>query len=110
MFTINNSFPPVDHLIDTLSKIEYKKHLNQLIHAVAFVCAICVGVVSFIWKNTSEWYQKGGKNDIRKAYETLRNFCETVILWIRVEGYPGMIQFFQEVQQTYRAWKDLVTV
>lgn len=108
MFT--TSFPPADDLIGTLSKIEYKKHLNQLIHAVAFVCAICVGVVSFIWKNASEWYQKGGKDDLRKAYKILRNFCETVILWIRIEGYPGMIQFFQEVQQTYRAWKDLVTV
>jgi hypothetical protein len=108
MFTA--SFPPVDDLIGNLSKIEYKKHLNTLIHVVAFIAAVCVGIVSFIWKNASKWYQEGGKDDLRKVYKTIRNFCETVSIWVRVKGYPGMIQFFQEVQHTYRAWKDLVTV
>lgn len=107
---ITASFPPVDDLIINLSKIEYKKHLNQLIHVAAFIAAVCVGIVSFIWKNLAQWYKEGGKDDLQKAYNNAQQICSICILWIRVEGYPFAVKSYHGLMQTYRAWCDLVTV
>jgi hypothetical protein len=104
------SFPPVDDLISKLAEVDYHKHIRNFINVVIIVAATVAAVATVLVQRIAQWYQQGGKDDLRQAYEKVANVCSICYLWVRCEGYPGMMQFFQEVQQTYRAWQDLVTV
>lgn len=110
MFTISPAFPPVDDLIDTLSQIEYKKHLRNFINVSIIIVAFVAAVTTALVQRFARWYQQGGKEYLWETYQKVKDVCIHCYLWVRCEGYPGMMQFIQEVQQTYRAWKDLVTV
>lgn len=104
------SFPPVDDLINNLSQIEYKKHFHNLIDVFIIVTATVAAVVSFIYTKTTQWYQEGGKDLIREKYQKIKDFLVICYLWIRCEGYPELMKFVDDIKQTYRAWRDLVTV
>lgn len=104
------SYPPADNLIQQLSTIEYKKHLNTFMDIIETIVLYVSAVSYVIYQKVSQWYQNGGKDSTIQLIQKIRNFLEVCYLWIRCEGYPGMMQFFQDVQQTYRAWMHLVTV
>lgn len=108
MFT--TSFPPVDDLIDTLTKIEYNKHLRNFTNVCIIFAACVAAVVSVICTRVAQWYRKGGKDDLQKAYNNCKNVVVDSYIWIRCEGYPELLKFRDDLQQTYLAWKDLVTV
>lgn len=108
MFTY--SFPPADDLISNLTKIEYKKHTRTFINACITIAALIAAIVTVIVQRCAQWYAQGGKDDLRKAYKNLRNFLDLCYTWIVCEGYPNTVKMIHSVQQTYHAWKDLVTV
>lgn len=108
MFTY--SFPPLDDLIHILSQIEYKKHFQTFINACIFAAAFIVAIVTIIVQRCTQWYANGGKNDLQKVYKNVQQICSICILWVRIEGYPFAVKFYQNLMQTYRAWSDLMTV
>lgn len=108
MFTASS--PPADDLIGTLSKIEYTKHLRNFTNVCIILAACVAAVVSAMVQRFARWYRNGGKEYLWQAYQICKNVCVDCYLWIRCEGYPELLKFANDVQQTYRAWKDLVTV
>lgn len=103
---LSPSFPPADALIEQLSKIEYKKHLNNLITVILTIGAFFYVLLQKIL----EWYQNGGKETIIENAQKVANFLYVCYLWIRLEGYPRMVKLIQNVKQTYQDYRDLVTV
>lgn len=70
--------------------------------------AIAVSYV--IAQKVSEWYNNGGKDATIQTIKKIRNFLSVCYTWVRIEGYPQLIKFVDNVMQTYAAWKGLVTV
>lgn len=103
---LSYGFPPADALIQQLSKIEYKKHLNNLITVILTIAA----VVYVLSQKFLEWYQNGGKDStirvIQKVWKVL-TFCYT---WVRSEGYPQLTDLMTQTVKIYQDWKGLVTV
>lgn len=104
------SFPPIDDLISKLSEIDYHKHFRNFINVCIILAATFAAVVSAVVQRIARWYRNGGKEYLWQAYQTSKNICVDCYIWVRCEGYPELLKFIQEVQQTYRAWCDLVTV
>lgn len=103
---LTNSFPPADALIQQLSKIEYKKHLNNLITFSLFICA----VVYVLSQKFMEWYKNGGKDAIVQFTHKIWKLLQVCYTWVRSEGYPNLMNLISKIQQTYQDWKGLVTV
>lgn len=103
---LTNSFPPADAFIQQLLKIEYKKHLNNLITFTLFICA----VVYVLSQKFMEWYSECGKDAIIQFTHKIRNFLQVCYTWCRSEGYPNLMNLMGKIQQTYQNWQDLVTV
>ncbi len=106
MSNLTIGYPPADAFYQQLLKIEYKKHLNNLI-TVALTIAAWVYVLG---QKVGEWYYNGGKETLQVYVQQTAKLCVLGYTWCRDYATPSLIKFFQEVQQTYRAWKDLVTV
>jgi hypothetical protein len=104
------SFPPVDHLITTLSKIEYKKHFNNYMDIVETIVLYVSAVSYVLFQKVSEWYQNGGKDSTIQLIQKIRNFLAVCYTWIRSEGYPKLKNLMNKIIQTYQDWKGLVTV
>lgn len=104
------SFPPIDDLISKLYEIDYQKHLRNFINAAIVFAAIVAAVATVLVQRISQWYKKGGKDYIQETYTKIKNFFDICYIWIRCEGYPELVKFCDDLQQTYRAWRDLVTV
>jgi len=100
------SFPPADDLIAQLSKVEYKKHLQQFVTVILTIAA----VVYVLAQKFIEWYQNGGKDATVQVITKVWNFLQVCYTWMRDQGYPALINFAQSVKETYKAWSDLVTV
>jgi hypothetical protein len=100
------SFPPADHLITELSKIDYKKHLKNLITIILTIAA----VVYVLSQKVSEWYQNGGKDSTVQLIQKVRNFLTVCYTWVRSEGYPALTDLMGKITQTYQNWEGLVTV
>ena len=104
------SFPPADDLISKLSEVDYQKHLRNFINVV-IICVACVAaVVSAVVQRSARWYRNGGEIRLRKAYQTGVKCVQDCYLWVRCILYPEVLNFIEEVKQTYRAWQDLMTV
>lgn len=110
--TIKNtpSFPPIDDLFEMISRLDYNKHLRTFINVSIIVVAFVAAVTTAMVQRIARWYQQGGKEYLWQAYQKLADLCVHCYLWVRVEGYPELLKFRDDVQQTYRAWMDLVTV
>jgi hypothetical protein len=104
------SFPPIDDLISKLSEIDYHKHTRNFINVCIILAAYVAAIVSIICTRVAQWYQQGGKDDLRKAYINGKDFAVDCYIWVACEGYPQVVKFAQDVKQTYRAWSDLVKV
>ena len=102
----SQSFPPADHLITELSKIEYKKHLNNLITVILTIAA----VVYVLSQKVSEWYQNGGKDSTVRIIQKIRKILSVCYTWVRSEGYPALTDLMGKITQTYQNWEGLVTV
>jgi len=104
------SFPPVDDLISKLSEIDYHKHLRNVTNAAIITAAIVAAVATVMVQRIAQWYHEGGKDRIQETYTKVKNFCGICYLWVRCEGYPELLKLRDDLQQTYQAWRDLVTV
>jgi len=79
------NFPPVDDAIKFLSNVDYKKLISQVVTFIATVCAIVVGVVSYISFSVQYWYEDGGKQKIVNAYEFVKTNANRVIDFVNTE-------------------------
>lgn len=100
------AFPPADALIRQLSKIEYKKHLNNLITVILTIAA----VVYVLSQKFLQWYKNGGKDLTIQVIQKVWNFLKVCYAWIVSEGYPTLKNLISKIQQTYQDWEGLVTV
>lgn len=100
------AFPPADALIQQLLKIEYKKHLNNLITVILTIAA----VVYVLSQKVLEWYQNGGKDLTIQVIQKVWDFLKVCYTWVRSEGYPALNDFMQQTVKIYQDWKGLVTV
>lgn len=107
---LTQSFPPADALIEYLSGIDYKKHLNTFMDIVETICVFVAAVSYVLWQLVNTWYQNGGKEFLVNSYVKIRNFVQFAILWIREVGYPQVRKIVQDSVENARAWQDLVTV
>jgi len=110
MFTISPSFPPIDDLIEIISRRDYAKHIRTFINVSIIIVAFVAAVTTALVQRFARWYQQGGKEYLWETYQKVKDVCIHCYLWVRCEGYPELLKFRDEVQQTYRAWRDLVTV
>ena len=55
---MNNTigFPPADALLEMISSVDYKKHLQQFVMLSATLLGITVGVLQFLYNKTAQWY------------------------------------------------------
>lgn len=103
---LSYGFPPADDLIQQLFKINYKKHLNNLITIILTIAA----VVYVLSQKFVQWYSEGGKDSILQIIKKGWNFLTVCYTWIVSKGYPALMNFMGKIQQTYQDWKGLVTV
>lgn len=103
---LSYGFPPADALIQQISKIEYKKHLNNLITVILTIAA----VVYVLSEKFLEWYQNGGKDltirNVQKVWKVL-TVCYT---WVRLKGIPALTDLMAQTVKIYQDWEGLVTV
>jgi hypothetical protein len=100
------SFPPADNLIQQLSKIEYKKHLNNYMDIVETVVMLVAAVCYVLFEKFVEWYQNGGKESTIQTVQKVWNILQVCYTW----SAPKVMQFLKSVHETYKNWSDLVTV
>lgn len=98
------AFPPLTPVFHFLSEVKYKELAQKFITILITTVAIIHAVSVFIYKNVSQWYQNGGKNDLQKAYLKGKEFSHNAYLWVRVEGIPTALSFYQQSR------KQLVTL
>lgn len=103
---LSYGFPPADALIQQLLKIEYKKHLNNLITVILTIAA----VVYVLSQKFLQWYKNGGKDATISIIKKSWNFLTVCYTWIVSKGYPSLMNLISKIQQTYQDWKGLVTV
>jgi len=65
-------FPPADDLYSNLRKIDYVKFGESIIFVVATICAIVVGVVSYVSTAAQLWWLDNGET-ILNAVKTNSN-------------------------------------
>ena len=73
------AFPPVDDMFSYLQEIDYQKLWNQFVIMTATIAAVVVGVFAFVYRNISNWYENGGKEQLIRAY----NFVSVTIADLR---------------------------
>ena len=56
-----NSFPPVDALMKQLKEFDYVKFGDNVIQVTATICALFVGVVSYVWTAFQLWWDDNGE-------------------------------------------------
>lgn len=56
-----NSFPPVDALMKQLKEFDYVKFGDNVIQVTATICALIVGVVSYVWTAFQLWWDDNGE-------------------------------------------------
>lgn len=100
------SYPPVDSLIQQLSKIEYKKLYNQFVT----IALVIVAIAYVLTQKFVQWYSEGGKDSILQIIKKVWNFLQVCYTWIHSEGYPQLIKFSDKVLETYHDWRSIVTV
>ena len=63
---MNNTigFPPADALLEQISSVEYKKHLQQFLMLTATVLAVIIGMSQFVYNKAAQWYSQGGKEQL----------------------------------------------
>lgn len=115
---LSYGFPPADALIQQISKIEYKKHLNNLITVILTIAA----VVYVLSEKFLEWYQNGGKDltiqTIKKIWkvltiQTIKKVWKVLTVcytWVRLKGIPALTDLMVQTVKIYQDWKGLVTV
>lgn len=103
---LSYGFPPADALIQQLSKIEYKKHLNNLITVILTIAA----VVYVLSEKFLEWYQNGGKDSTIRVIQKVWKVLTVCYTWVRSEGYPQLTDLMTQTVKIYQDWKGLVTV
>lgn len=113
----NPAFPPVNALIAHLSKIDYKKHLNNYLDIVEIVVMTIAAVSYVIYCNVKEWYQNGGKESIIKILQWSKKVLILSYTWVRSEGIPNLMilkeqinNLIAKIADTYKNWQALVTV
>ena len=100
------SFPPVDDLLNTLSSIDYKKHLNQLVTLTAELVAILVATAIFVYSFIRKFWNEHGDDIIaflRKVYTFLKDAVVYVQLWWEVNGEDVKNRFASAVLWTYNS-------
>ena len=100
------AFPPLHALMISLSKIDYKKHLNNLITIALFIAAV-VYVVS---QKLMVWYKETGKDLTLQTIEKIWNILSICYTWVRSKGYPALKNTADNVIETIQAFRALVTV
>lgn len=103
---LTQSFPPADALIQQLSKIEYKKHLNTAITIILTIAA----VVYVLGQMFVQWYQNGGKDSTIQTIKKVWNFLAVCYTWICDKGIPALNDFMNQIIKIYQDWKGLVIV
>ena len=83
---MNKAFPPVDDAISYLSKVDWNKHVQQMIMFATFVAA----VVYVIYTKIAEWYTNGGKEQIVTVYDNFIFGCQLVYDWFTSDIIPDV--------------------
>lgn len=103
---LTQSFPPADALIQQLTKIEYKKHLDNLI-----TVALTIAAVSYVlWQMFAKWYQNGGKDLTIQYLQKIWQILTVCYVWVLAEGIPNLKNLKDQTVKIYQDWKGLVTV
>lgn len=93
------AFPPLTPVVHFLSEVKYKelaqKFLTILITTVAIIHAVSV----FVYKNVSQWYQNGGKDDIQKVFTKSKDFSYNAYIWFCLEGIPAVVSLYQQTRK-----------
>lgn len=100
------SFPPADALIQQLTKIEYKKHLDNLTTVVLTIAA----VVYVFAQMFAKWYQNGGKDLTIQYLQKVWQILTVCYVWVLAEGIPNLKNLKDQTVKIYQDWKGLVTV
>jgi hypothetical protein len=103
---LSYGFPPADALIQQLSKIEYKKHLNNLITVILTIAA----VVYVLSQKFLEWYQNGGKDSTIRVIQKVWKILTVCYVWVRSEVISPLNNLMVQTVKIYQDWKGLVTV
>lgn len=113
----NPAFPPVNALIAHLSKIDYKKHLNNYLDIVEIVVMTIAAVSYVIYCNVKEWWINGGQDATIQVIQKIWNVLQVSYTWVRSEGIPAMMilkeqinNLIAKIADTYKNWSDLVAV
>lgn len=103
------SFPPADALLETISKIDYKKHLQQFVTLTATLVGIIVGVAQFFYNKAAQWYSEGGK-------ELLLDYTQRAVLFINNRTglfdklYALTVSFYNRIELIAHKISDVTDV
>lgn len=97
---------PADALIQQLTKIEYKKHLDNLTTVVLTIAA----VVYVFAQMFAKWYQNGGKDLTIQYLQKVWQILTVCYVWVLAEGIPNLKNLKDQTVKIYQDWKGLVTV
>lgn len=103
------SFPPVNALMDALSKIQYRdlyhKFMDAIVTLVAFVAAVATVIAQ-------KWKQHNGAERTKAAAQAAMEAVSKAVEWARSEALPEARTLWQESKSAYseaKAWVEKVT-
>jgi len=108
---MNNTigFPPADALLEMISSVDYKKHLQQFVMLSATLLGITVGVLQFLYNKTAQWYNNGGK-------ELMVNYINRAVLFINNRSglfdklYAATVSIYNQVELLAHRISDVTDV
>jgi len=103
------AFPPVNALIETMTNIDYKKHLNSFMDAVVIVCAFVAAVVSV---TAQKWVEYDVTDRCLIALLNVKEFGLKAYTWSREIGIPAVEKFSGHVYQAgvnVRQFYDMIS-
>jgi formyltetrahydrofolate synthetase len=106
---LTQSFPPADAFLQQVSKIEYKKHLQQFVMFTATVIAVVVAVSQFVYTKAAQWYAQGGK-------ELMQSYAHRAVLFINNRTglfdklYALMVSFYNRIELIAHKISDVTDV
>ena len=94
MNTFDLGFPPVDSLLEQLSKIEYKKHAKQFVNASITILAWSVAIITIL---IAKYKEHNGNAKLQQAWQNLVLIVMISYEWVRDTLVPECKAMYKDL-------------
>ena len=97
MNTFDLGFPPIDALLEQLSKIEYKKHAKQFVNASITILAWTAAIITVL---IAKYQEHNGNEKLQQAWQNLVLGVMISYEWVRDTLVPACKAMYNHIIST----------